>query len=132
MPEGFPSMAAMQMEWSSTRTFRTFEYLNLRQLGFYETKLSYLEDQLHKLDAAEARIMRGSQKLKLPFNKKIFIDCCFGESDPLYMSEAPGTDEDLLRDEINDLREKLYAHIESISKKHRMNHDTVGDTRPVQ
>lgn len=125
VPKGFPSMAAMQTQWSSTRTFRTFEYLHLRQLRFYETKLSYLQDELHRLDVLEDGMMRGSQRTKLPFNRKMFIDCCFREPDPSYMSEAPETEENALEDKINDLREKLYAHMENISKKHRMSYDIV-------
>ncbi|KAI0106393.1 hypothetical protein GGR51DRAFT_571345 [Nemania sp. FL0031] len=118
-PQGFPSMAAMQAQWSNTGTFRTFEHLNWRQLGFYETKLSYLESQLHKLDIAEARKMKGAQKSKLPFNKKSFRDCCFEDSSLAHMSETLGVEENTLQDEFNDLREKLYAHIECVSKKHR-------------
>ncbi|KAI1122126.1 hypothetical protein F5Y10DRAFT_81846 [Nemania abortiva] len=118
-PQGFPSMAAMQTQWSNTGTFRTFEHLNWRQLGFYETKLSYLESQLHNLDVAEARRLNGTQKSKLPFSKKNLVDCRFGDSDPPYVSEAPDADQNMLQDEFNDLREKLYVEIECVSKKHR-------------
>ncbi|KAJ8133420.1 hypothetical protein O1611_g203 [Lasiodiplodia mahajangana] len=120
-PQGFPSMAAMQTQWSNTGTFRTFEYLNWRQLGFYETKLSYLESQLHKLDVAEARKMKGAQRSSLPFNKKSFMDCCVEDSSLAHMSETlpRETERDSLQDEFNDVREKLYDRIECVSKKHR-------------
>ncbi|RYC65385.1 hypothetical protein CHU98_g821 [Xylaria longipes] len=122
-PPGFPSMAAMQMQWSNTGTFRTFDYLNWRRLKFYETKLSYLEGQLHRLDAAEAKTMDGSQKSKLPFNKESFVDCCLRGSDASYMPEALAAGNYMTQDEFTDLREKLYAHIECVSTKY---HELVG------
>ncbi|KAI1753544.1 hypothetical protein F4782DRAFT_545761 [Xylaria castorea] len=122
-PRGFPSIAAMQTQWSNTGTFRTFDYLNWRRLKFYESKLSYLEGQLHRLDVAEAKTTDGSQKSNLPFNKEIFMDCCFGGSDASYMPEVQVADGYMSQDELADLREKLYAHVECISKKH---HELVG------
>ncbi|KAI0459921.1 hypothetical protein F5B21DRAFT_202746 [Xylaria acuta] len=118
-PRGFPSMAATQMQWSNTGTFRTFDYLNWRRLDFYETKLTYLEGQLHRLDVAEAKMMDGSQKYKLPFNKEVFMDCYSRGSNASYIPEALAMDGHMSQDEITDLREKLYAHIECVSTKHR-------------
>ncbi|KAI0447490.1 hypothetical protein F4803DRAFT_546008 [Xylaria telfairii] len=115
VPQGFPSIAAMQMQWSNTGTFRTFDYLNWRRLKFYETKLTYLEGQLYKLDRAEAKTTDGSHKSKFPFNKDIFMDCCFRGSDAPDMPEALVADG---QDEFSNLRERLYAHIERLSAKH--------------
>ncbi|TGJ83883.1 hypothetical protein E0Z10_g4892 [Xylaria hypoxylon] len=117
-PEGFPSMAAVKAFWPSTGTFRTFECLDWRQLEFYETKLCYLENKLYELDVAEGRTMMGLQRSQLPFNKKIFIDCSFRDSDPSYMSGALDANENMSQDEFTDLREKLFAHIECLTKKH--------------
>lgn len=118
----------MQTQYSNTGAFRTFEHLHWRQLGFLETKLSYLEGQLYRLDVAEAEKMEGSQKCKLPFNKRSFVDCCFSDSDPIHISETLESDQNMLQDEFNDIRENLYTHIECISKKHRMVHHIVVDT----
>ncbi|KAJ2994446.1 hypothetical protein NUW58_g1559 [Xylaria curta] len=118
-PLGFPSLAAMQTRWSNTGTFRTFEYLNWRQLKFYETKLSYLEDQLHNLDVVEAETMNGTQKSNLPFNKRSLVDCCPMVSEAYYMPETLEGGGHMSQDELAALREKLYAQIEYTSTKHR-------------
>ncbi|KAI0490586.1 hypothetical protein F4859DRAFT_13009 [Xylaria cf. heliscus] len=123
-PQGFSSLAAMQTKWSNTGTFRTFDYLNWRRLQFYETKLTYLEGQLHRLDIAEAKMIKdGSQKSKVPFNKEIFMDCCLEGSEVSYLPETLAADCHVAQDEFTDLREKLYAHIERVSTKH---HELVG------
>ncbi|KAI0533758.1 hypothetical protein GGR58DRAFT_96982 [Xylaria digitata] len=118
-PKGFPSMAATKAFWPGAGTFRTFECLYWRQLDFYETKLSYLENKLYKLDVTEGERIKGQKKCRVPFNKNIFMDCCPGDSDPLYVSGMPEANENMSQDEFTDLREKLFAHIESLSKKHR-------------
>lgn len=114
------------MQFANAGTFRTFDYLHWRQLDFYETQLSYLENQLHRLDVAEDKTMRGSQKSKFPFNKEKFADCCLKEppsvSGFVHIPEAPEGDDGVLQDEFVALRERLYAHIECVSKKYRATH----------
>jgi hypothetical protein len=117
VPQGFPSMAAMQMQWSTVGTFRTFEYLDWRRATFYETQLSYLQDLLYKLDVEESKKMKGLQKERVPFNKDNFRDCCLNSSD---VSETLLSDDDVSHIEFTILRENIYAHVERISKQHRM------------
>lgn len=121
----------MQMHWPNTGTFRTFDYLNWRRLKFYETKLTYLEGQLHRIDSAEAKTTDGSHKSKLPFNKDIFMDCCFRGSDTPDMPEALVADGHASQDEFSNLRERLYAHIECVSTKYRMTRGLASDTRAM-
>ncbi|GAP83975.2 hypothetical protein SAMD00023353_0602570 [Rosellinia necatrix] len=115
---GFPSMAAMQTRRSNAGTFRTFEYLNWRLLNHYETKLSYLQDQTYRLDAAESKAKRGSQKSKLPFNKNLYSDCYLKDPDSPCTSRGVTEEENTSQDEFADSREKLFTHIEGLLKKH--------------
>ncbi|KAI3321807.1 hypothetical protein HD806DRAFT_523738 [Xylariaceae sp. AK1471] len=119
VPQGFPSMAAMQMQWSNVGTFRTFEYLDWQQLTFCETQLSYLQDLLYKVDVAESKKMKGSQKSRVPFDKNKFMDCCL-ETPDMDVYGTSVADDDTSNYEFTIVREKLYAHIERISKEHRM------------
>ncbi|KAI0814308.1 hypothetical protein GGR55DRAFT_675599 [Xylaria sp. FL0064] len=114
VPKGFPSMAVSKIRWPNAATFRTFKYLDFKRLEFYETKLAYLENQLHELEKIESTIMKGSQKNRVPFNKS-FINHHFRDSDHL---QLPELHENMSQDEINDRREILYAHIERLSKEH--------------
>ncbi|KAI1419982.1 hypothetical protein F5Y12DRAFT_720068 [Xylaria sp. FL1777] len=119
VPRGFPSLATMRTCWPNTATFRTFEHLNWKQLDFYATKLSYLENQLHKLDKAEDRVMNGTQKNQVPFNKKSFADGHIQDLDLVYVSEVLEAPENMSQDDFTELRERLFAHIDSLWKKYR-------------
>ncbi|KAI0201079.1 hypothetical protein F4808DRAFT_460281 [Astrocystis sublimbata] len=120
---GYPKMAAFYTQWPNNGTFRLFDYANWRLLQFYETKLSYLLDQLHNLDDAESKAIHGSQTSKLPFDKKIFEDCYSTDPDNPYLPKTSATDDDPMQDEFNQLRENIFAHLGSISTRH---HELVG------
>ncbi|KAI0431893.1 hypothetical protein F5Y09DRAFT_330091 [Xylaria sp. FL1042] len=117
IPKGFPSMAVAKMRWPNAATFRTFGYLDFRRLEFYETKLAYLENQLHKLDKTENQIMEGAQKNQAPFNKSC-MNYHFRDSTPLHGPEVLELHENMSQDEINYFRERLYADMECLAKKH--------------
>ncbi|KAI0525508.1 hypothetical protein F5B22DRAFT_344848 [Xylaria bambusicola] len=118
-PKGFPSMAVGQTYAPNTATFRTFENLDWKLLHFYETKITFLENRLYDLDVAEDRMMGGSQRGRLPFNKETFMDCNFTGSDPPSIPEALGTNGYVSQDEFTDTRERIFTNIEFLRKKHR-------------
>ncbi|GAW17432.1 hypothetical protein ANO14919_068890 [Xylariales sp. No.14919] len=117
VPKGFPSMAAMKAFWHNTGTFRTFEYLDWRLLEFYGTKIGYLENRLYELDVAESKKRIGPQTTQVPFNKNL-ADCCYRDSDPLYVAGALEANENMSQDEFINLRERLFAHYDHLSDKH--------------
>jgi hypothetical protein len=112
-------MAAMQTQLPNTKTFRTFEYIYQRLSTYYESQLSYLGDELHKVDVAESKTMMGVQKVQVPFNKQKFAHCCLDVPDSPYVHNAPIADHDDTS-KFTTLRENLFAEIESVGKKHRM------------
>ncbi|KAI1171825.1 hypothetical protein F4777DRAFT_33545 [Nemania sp. FL0916] len=120
-PKGFPSMASMQAQWSNSGTFRIFEQIHWQMITYYQTKLSQLEYQIHELDSQEDEKLKGSQRSKLPFDKRQFMDCYIEESRSLRISEPLETAVDTVQDEINDTREKLYAEWEQVAKNYREN-----------
>ena len=106
--------------WANTATFRTFEYLNWRQLEFYQTKIAFLEQRLLKLDNAEDKKMGGSQRSCVPFNKKSFDDVNLRDSDPLYLSKPLEANEDMSQEDFRATRERIFEHIDYYGKKYRM------------
>ncbi|KAI0977087.1 hypothetical protein F4678DRAFT_411750 [Xylaria arbuscula] len=118
-PTGLPSMAVKRSRFPNFSTFRTFECLYQRQLEFYEAKLCYLENQLYMLDKAEDSAMHGLQRKSVSFDKNIFMDCRCADFGPSDVSEALEPPENMLQFKFMDIRERLHAHVDSLSKKHR-------------
>ncbi|KAI1357518.1 hypothetical protein F5Y08DRAFT_333809 [Xylaria arbuscula] len=119
VPNGFPSLAVGRASIPDTATFRTFEYLDWRQLHFYETKITYLEKLLFKLDIAEDKKIGGSQRTRVPFDKKFFDNRNPQDSGPLYLSGVLEANEDMTEDELMYTKERLFGQIEFYKKKHR-------------
>jgi len=129
-------MAAMQALWPNIGTFRTFEYLHWRELQVCESQLSYLQDQLHKLDVEELEKLNGEQRARVPFDKSIFNDC---------LPDMPTTDasDNTIPETLNTLatditsvsdtdnfkaesirrRQNLSNHIYRLLKKERTSHN---------